>query len=145
MASGFAQRAPGPSSPELAWDFCGQACPGSGPQGSSHWPLGAGHRGRPGTSEALGMGLGLAASPAPSPVPGPALSGREGPLHSPVPGQEGVFRPDHQPPPWPVGSGTKSTQRSSYCGSEEVNPTGINEVVGSIPGLAQRVKDLALP
>ena len=32
----------------------------------------------------------------------------------------------------------------SCCGAEETNPTRNNEVVGSIPGLAQWVKDQAL-
>ena len=32
---------------------------------------------------------------------------------------------------------------SSYCGSAVTNPTSIHEDVGSIPGLAQWVKDLA--
>ena len=34
---------------------------------------------------------------------------------------------------------------SSYCGAEETNPASIREDVGSVPGLAQWVKDLALP
>ena len=34
--------------------------------------------------------------------------------------------------------------RSSYCGAAETNPTSIHYNVGSIPGLARWVKDLAL-
>ena len=34
---------------------------------------------------------------------------------------------------------------SYYCGSAVTNPTSIREDAGSIPGLAQWVKDLALP
>ena len=33
---------------------------------------------------------------------------------------------------------------SSHCGSMVMNPTSIHEDLGSIPGLAQSVKDLAL-
>ena len=35
--------------------------------------------------------------------------------------------------------------RSSRCGSAVVSLTSIHENVGSIPGLTQQVKDLALP
>ena len=34
---------------------------------------------------------------------------------------------------------------SSHCGTAEMDPTRNHEVVGSIPGLAQWVKDPALP
>ena len=37
-----------------------------------------------------------------------------------------------------------ATVGSSHCGREERNPTLSHEIVGSIPGLTQRVKDLVL-
>ena len=37
------------------------------------------------------------------------------------------------------------TTRSSLRGTAETNPTRNHDVTGSIPGLAQSVKDLALP
>ena len=39
----------------------------------------------------------------------------------------------------------KNMYRSSHCGTAETNPTRNYEVADSIPGLAQCVRDQALP
>ena len=39
----------------------------------------------------------------------------------------------------------KDGERSSRCGAAETNLNRNHEVVGLIPGLAQKVKDAALP
>ena len=43
------------------------------------------------------------------------------------------------------GEGQDRGRRTSCCGAEEKNPTGSQEVVGLIPGLAQWVEDPVLP
>ena len=50
-------------------------------------------------------------------------------------------------PRWelPLTSIFENILGSSRCGAVEMNPTRNLEVAGSIPGLAQIVKDLALP
>ena len=40
---------------------------------------------------------------------------------------------------------SKPIAREFPCGSEIMNPTSIHKDMGSIPGLTQGVKDLALP
>ena len=44
-----------------------------------------------------------------------------------------------------MGLKKKKKVKSSYCGAAEANLTRNHEVVGSIPGLAEWVKEPALP
>ena len=66
----------------------------------------------------------------------PALLGEK---YSIISLREGVMGTIH------YGDPLKVVSQSSHCGAAEMNPTSIHEVVGSTPGLAQWVEDLALP
>ena len=48
--------------------------------------------------------------------------------------------------PYAAGAAIKKEKaRNSRCGSAVMDPTSIHEDGGSIPGLTEQVKDLALP